>query len=59
VVEIAAEPANFAATPLYAAQLPDAEAVEAATVIPPPARPAKPLEDWPARSVAICIRADM
>jgi hypothetical protein len=46
VVEIAAAPANFAATPLYAAQLPDAEAVQAATVIPPPARPAQPLEDW-------------
>ncbi len=46
MVEIAAAPANFAATPLYAAQLPDAEAVQAATVIPPPARPAQPLEDW-------------
>jgi hypothetical protein len=46
VVEIAAEPANFAATPLHAAQLPAAEAVEAATVIPPPAHPAQTLEDW-------------
>jgi hypothetical protein len=45
VVEIATEPANFAATSLDAAQLPATEAVEAATVIPPPARQAQPLED--------------
>ena len=43
VGEIAAEPANFAATPLDAAQL---SAGEAATLIPPPAHPAQPLEDW-------------